>query len=79
MNQILQKFKTIHDSALRGACCAVWVFGLIIAFYQFLEVVMSEMGSAEANAAMIRLVICLGAVVSGAAIHAYLISICPEK
>lgn len=43
----LLRLKKLNDSALRGAFCAVWVFGIIFAFYEFLYAITADSGSPE--------------------------------
>ena len=74
----LQKLKTIHDSLLRGACCAIWVFGLIIGFYQLLYAIAAETGSAEESTHVLHLIICLAVTIGAAITHAYLINQCEK-
>ena len=74
----LPRLKKLNDSALRGAFCAVWVFGIIFAFYEFLYAITSYSGSPEQRTFVIHTIACLGVSVVAAFTHAYLMGTASE-
>ena len=74
----LQRLKKLNDNALRGGLCAVWVFGTIFAFYEFLYAITAYSGSPEQRTFFIHTIACLGVAVVAALTHAYLIGTANE-
>ena len=74
----LTQLKKLNDSALRGAFCAVWVFGIIFAFYEFLYAITADSGSPEQRTFVIHTITCLGVAVVAALVHAYLMGTANE-
>ena len=65
------RLKAIHNVLLRGGFCAVWIAGLIIAFYDFLYAITADIGSPEQNKFVLHIVACLAISVVAAALHVY--------
>ena len=68
----------LNNTLLRGGFCAVWVFGIIFAFYEFLYVITAYSGSPEQRIFVIHTVACLGVAVVAAFMHGYLMGIASE-
>jgi uncharacterized membrane protein YqhA len=65
----LQRLKAIHNAVLRGGFCAVWVAALIVAFYEFLYAITSDIGSPEQNKFVLHILGCLGVTIVAAIMH----------
>jgi polyferredoxin len=65
--------QNLNNSLLRGGFCAVWVFGILISFYEFLYAATAEMGSAEQGKFTLHAIGCILVTAAAACIHAYLI------
>jgi hypothetical protein len=63
----------LNSSLLRGGFCAVWLFGIVIAFFEFLYAAMSDYGSPEQGYYAWHLVGALFVIAIAAGTHAYLI------
>jgi hypothetical protein len=73
------KANVIHNSLLRGGFCALWVFGFMISFFEFLYACTADMGSPEQNMFVLHMCVCAGVGVVGAGVHAYLIHEARDK
>lgn len=73
-NQYYQKNRqAMHKELLRGALCAVWLFGAVFTALKFFAWSVSEYGSANASLYAWQTGICFVVVVVAAIAHAYLI------
>ena len=69
----LQKLKNLQASLLRGAFCAVWVFGFLLTFYEWLFAIFSDTGSPEKSQFMLQALACGLVATMAAIVHSYLI------
>jgi hypothetical protein len=67
--------KRVHDGALRGGLCAVWIFGMLMSFTEFLYTETAD-DVVEHNTYMVRCAIALLCVVLALSAH---ISLIPKK
>lgn len=67
------KANLVQHSLLRGGFCALWIFGFVLTFYQFLYACTADMGSPEQNTYVRHMIVCAAVGIIGAATHAYLI------
>jgi hypothetical protein len=69
----LRQLKTLQASLLRGAFCAVWIFGFILTFYEWLYAILADTGSPEKSMFMIHALVCGLVGTMAAIVHAHLI------
>jgi hypothetical protein len=75
----MPKLKTIHDAALRGGLCAVWVAGVLLCFYNGAIAAALSPDDPEVSKLAIRALVCGCAAIAAAFAHAHLIREALEK